>query len=72
MDSQPPGNLKIELLGENELTLDMDAILALPSPQRCTLKDIMEKVDGLHAIANGFFRQEDVFTDYAFEVWRGE
>lgn len=72
MDSQPPGNLKIELLGENELTLDMDAILALPSPQRCTLKDIMEKVNGLHAIANGFFRQEDVFTDYAFEVWKGE
>lgn len=72
MDSQPPGNLKIELLGENELTLDMDAILVHPSPQRLDLESIMEKMHSLHAIANGFFRQEDVFTDYAFKVWKGE
>ena len=32
------------------------------------LKDLLRE---LHSNSNGFFRREDVLTDFAFQAWRG-
>ncbi|NMZ58174.1 TIGR04255 family protein [Pseudomonas nitroreducens] len=72
MDSAPYRQLQIEVLQENQLTLDMDAIFTPPTPSRIKREDILEKLKYLHDVNNAFFRHPEVCSEHAFKVWKGE
>jgi uncharacterized protein (TIGR04255 family) len=71
---QPPGRaLELSPLKIGECTLDMDALEQHEEPLRFDGKEmILDKLNGLHEVANEFFRRDDVFTDHAFEFWKSE
>jgi len=51
----------------------MDAIKQFPEPQRMdNQKDILVHLQNLHTVANNFFRHQDVCTNHAFKLWKGE
>lgn len=64
--------LSFEVLKENEMVLDMDAIFTSTSPSRMPLEEVMKRLEDLHVVANDFFRQEDVCSAHAFSIWKGE
>ncbi|MNR59223.1 hypothetical protein D3C85_1804270 [compost metagenome] len=63
--------LQFEGLKQEELLLDMDSIYSPGAPARMKQAELKDLLRTLHSNANGFFRREDVLTDYAFQAWRG-
>jgi uncharacterized protein (TIGR04255 family) len=69
----PAQPLQVPPLGLNQLLLDIDASRTFPVPNRVHSCDEIEGfLDSLHRRANAFFRDENVCTDHAFAVWKGE
>jgi uncharacterized protein (TIGR04255 family) len=62
--------LNFEVLKPEEMLLDMDAIYTSSATTRMKKADLEALLRKLHSTANGFFRREDVLTDFAFEAWR--
>lgn len=71
MSTEPSGALRLETLN-NGILLDMDVIKAYPTPTRMDKEVLLEQLKNSHRIANDFFRHNDVCTDYAFKIWKGE
>lgn len=71
---QPPGRpFEVQGLEDGEIILDMDSITQYQLPERMdSSSGILTKLNELHIVANAFFRRKDVFTDFAFEVWKGK
>jgi hypothetical protein len=71
---QPPGRtLEVKPLKINECLFDVDSLEQYEEPVRIEQSAIVvEKMYELHVNANDFFRREEVFTDHAFKVWKGE
>jgi uncharacterized protein (TIGR04255 family) len=67
-----PKPIQLTPLTEQELVFDIDAIKIFEKPVKMQAEHILEVLDGLHTTANNFFRQSDVFTDYAFDMWKGD
>lgn len=67
-----PQPIQLTPLSNKELVFDMDAIRVFEKPEKMLAEPILEQLDKLHSIANNFFRQPDVFTDYAFDMWKGD
>lgn len=63
---------QVEALGSEDFIVDMDAIAMYPTPKRFSQQDLENVLHQLHNVANRFFRHEDVFTEHAFNVWKGE
>lgn len=72
--AQEPGKpLQLSTLNTNEILLDMDAINKFQPPERMDKPStVLSQLNGLHTVANAFFRHQDVCTDYAFKKWKGE
>ncbi|MGA7776980.1 MAG: TIGR04255 family protein [Paraburkholderia sp.] len=69
----PAQPLQIKALEEKEMLLDMDASRNFLIPQRVnSVVEIDKLLDSLHKRANAFFRHDEVFTEHAFSVWKGE
>lgn len=68
----PEKPFHVETLGEQEFIVDMDAISMYAPPKRLEQKALEEVVNELHNVANKFFRHSEVFTDHAFNIWKGE
>lgn len=64
--------LRLAQLKPQEFLLDMDAVAIFESAERRTKDSIIDELKKLHTVANNFFRHEEVFSDYAFKVWKGE
>jgi uncharacterized protein (TIGR04255 family) len=64
--------LKLERLKPEEFLIDMDAVSIFPDAEKRSKDDIKKELNKLHSVANNFFRHEEVFSDYAFKVWKGE
>lgn len=71
MSSEPTSTLGLDMLNDGVL-LDIDAYKVYPTPTRMDKEVLLEQLKNLHHIANDFFRQNDVCTDYAFKTWKGE
>ncbi|MGE8100335.1 TIGR04255 family protein [Pseudomonas fluorescens] len=67
-----PKPIQLTPLTDKELVFDMDAIKVFEKPTKMLAEPILEELDNLHTTANNFFRQPDVFTDYAFDIWKGD
>lgn len=63
--------LQFEGLKQEELLLDMDSIYSPGAPTRMKQAELKGLLRTLHSNSNGFFRHEDVLTDFAFQAWRG-
>ncbi|GKS05397.1 TIGR04255 family protein [Pseudomonas syringae pv. theae] len=63
---------QVEALKVNEFLVDMDAVKITSTAEKMTKEDVIKEMGKLHTVANGFFRHEEVFSDYAFKVWKGE
>ena len=73
LTQEPNKPIELKVLSESELLLDMDAIKQFPEPQRMdNQKDILVHLQNLHTVANNFFRHQDVCTNHAFKLWKGE
>lgn len=64
--------LKLAQLKPQEALVDMDAVTIFESAEKRSKESIIEELKKLHTVANNFFRHEEVFSDYAFKVWKGE
>ncbi|MGU3346804.1 TIGR04255 family protein [Pseudomonas monsensis] len=64
--------LKLEQLKDQEFLIDMDAVSIFESAEKLSDVDITKELRKLHNVANNFFRHEEVFSDHAFKVWKGE
>lgn len=62
--------LKVELLKNNEMLLDIDSLKKFEKPERLEKNEILVQLESLHTKANKFFRHPDVCTDHAFEIWK--
>lgn len=71
MSSDPGGVLKLDMLKDGIL-LDIDAYKVYSTPTRMSQEVVLNQLRNLHQTANDFFRHNDVCTDYAFKVWKGE
>lgn len=68
----PEKPFQVESLGAEEFIVDMDAVAIYTTPKRLTYQDLESILEQLHSVAHKFFRHTDVFTDHAFNVWKGE
>jgi len=64
--------LRLETLKAGEMLLDLDSVKIFKAPQRMLQNEIITQLNSLHKEANTFFRHESVFTDHAFNVWKGD
>lgn len=64
--------LKIEKLKQEEFLIDMDAVSIFPDAEKRSKEDLKKEFNKLHIAANNFFRHDEVFSDHAFKVWKGE
>lgn len=71
MANEPGKNLQIDVLNNEEIILDMDALEIFETPIKMNISEIKEYLKKLHQTANDFFRHENVCTSHAFEVWKG-
>ncbi|MNN29612.1 hypothetical protein D3C81_1432240 [compost metagenome] len=63
---------QVEAIGKEDFIVDMDAISAYANAKRLNQEDLEKILMQLHNVANKFFRHEEVFTEHAFKVWKGE
>jgi uncharacterized protein (TIGR04255 family) len=70
MAHDPARQLQLDFLSESQMVLDIDAYLVNTSPNRMDLEKIIDCLERLHNEANGFFRNTEVFSDHAFEIWK--
>lgn len=68
----PETPFQVQPLGEEEFIADMDAVTLYQNPKRLDLEILYSVLDDLHSVANSFFRNEELFTDHAFKIWKGE
>jgi uncharacterized protein (TIGR04255 family) len=65
--------LPIQLLKQGEVLLDFDAVKTNVGSARIDSADaLLQQLNGLHSIANNFFRHKQVCKDFAFNVWQEE
>lgn len=64
--------LKLERLKPEEFLIDMDAVSIFPDSEKKSKDEIKLELNKLHSVANNFFRHDEVFSDHAFKVWKGE
>lgn len=73
MTQEPGKPLKLDLLGEGAMLLDIDAIKGHKNPVRLeSCEPILSQLKTLHNEANSFFRNTSVCTDHAFDIWSGK
>lgn len=71
--TQDPGiPLRIRLIGDSQMLLDIDSIQSSETPVRMAKPKIISGLKLLHNEANSFFRNKSVCTDHAFNVWGKE
>lgn len=72
MTQEPSRALEIDVLKPNEFLLDMDATLEYSQPTRIDESTISDYIERLHIETHQFFRHENVCTEHAFKIWKGE
>ncbi|WP_161891593.1 TIGR04255 family protein [Pseudomonas juntendi] len=68
----PEKQFEVSPLGAEEFIVDMDAVAMYENPKRVKQEELEQVLNDLHNLANKFFRQADIFTEHAFNVWKGE